>query len=168
MSDPTKPLSGAPAAKVVIERTYRAEVQELWDLWTTKEGFESWWGPEQFRVEVRALEARPGGALQYDMIADTPLMIEEMRKLGQPTSHETHGRFTEVDPHQRLAITHVIDFLPGVPPYEQTMLVEFFPLGDHVRMVVTLDATHSPEFSEMQQQGFTSSLAKLDRRFGAA
>jgi uncharacterized protein YndB with AHSA1/START domain len=31
--------------KAVIERTYRATVQELWELWTTKEGFESWWGP---------------------------------------------------------------------------------------------------------------------------
>ena len=66
------PSTDEPQAKVVIERTYRARVEELWELWTTKEGFESWWGPEGFRVEVHALEARAGGALEYDMIADAP------------------------------------------------------------------------------------------------
>jgi len=35
--------------KVVVERTYRAKVGELWNLWTTKEGFESWWGPKGCR-----------------------------------------------------------------------------------------------------------------------
>ena len=34
--------------KTVIERNYRAGVEELWELWTTKEGFESWWGPEEW------------------------------------------------------------------------------------------------------------------------
>jgi hypothetical protein len=33
-------------------------------------------------------------------------------------------------------------------------------------MVVTLDGMHSPEFTEMQKQGFASQLTKLDRRFG--
>ncbi|MBS0361276.1 MAG: SRPBCC domain-containing protein, partial [Proteobacteria bacterium] len=32
----------APQAAVVIERTYRATAEELWALWTTKAGFESW------------------------------------------------------------------------------------------------------------------------------
>ena len=43
--------------KTVIERTYRARVEELWELWTTKEGFESWWCPEGSRVEAHAIEA---------------------------------------------------------------------------------------------------------------
>jgi len=70
---------GATAAanrpKIVIERTYRAAVEELWELWTTKEGFESWWGPEGFRAKVHAIEARGNGKLHYDMIADTPEMV---------------------------------------------------------------------------------------------
>ena len=66
---------------VVIERTYRATVQEIWDLWTTKEGFESWWGPEGFRVEVHELDARLGGNLRYDMIASSPEAIEGMKKI---------------------------------------------------------------------------------------
>src|SRR4051794_22180538 len=104
---------GVTRPKVVFERTYRAGVEELWELWTTKKGFESWWGPEGFRVEVHTLEARVGGTLYYDMIADAPEQIDAMKRMGHVTSHETRGRFAEIRLHERLAITHVIDFLPG-------------------------------------------------------
>ena len=50
--------------KVTVERTYQARLGELWDLWTTKEGIESWWGPGGFTVKVRKLDLRPGGELR--------------------------------------------------------------------------------------------------------
>lgn len=106
-----------------------------------------------------------GGTLHYDMIAAAPEQIEAMRQMDRPTSHETRGRFSEVQPHQRLAITHMIDFLPGVKPYESTMVVELFPSGDSVRMVVTMDPMHDEEFTKMSRLGFTSQLSKLDKRF---
>jgi uncharacterized protein YndB with AHSA1/START domain len=167
MSSGSKPaVADASSAKVVLERTYRAKVEELWELWTTKSGFESWWGPEGFRVEVHTMEARIGGTLYYDMIADAPEQIAAMKRMGHAPSHETRGRFVDIRPHQRLAITHMIDFIPGVTPYESTMVVEFFPAGESVRMVVTLEPMHSEEFTKMSTMGFTSQLTKLDKRFG--
>ena len=154
-------------SKVVFERTYRARAQEVWELWTTKEGFESWWGPVGFRVEVHALEPRVGGALHYDMIADAPEAIAAMKEMGRPISHETRGSFTELKPLERLEITHVIDFLPGVAPYEFALKVELSSTGDRVRMVVTMDPHHDAEFTRMATEGFTSQLTKLDRRFAA-
>jgi len=164
----SKSKSAAAAAlrpKVVIERTYRARPQELWELWTSKAGFESWWGPEGFRVEVHTLEAREGGALHYEMIAAAPENIEAMRRMGRPTSHHTRGRFVEIRPYERLAITHVIDFLPGVKPYESPLVVEFFPSGESVRLRITLDPMHDAEFTKMSTMGLTSQLSKLDKRF---
>jgi uncharacterized protein YndB with AHSA1/START domain len=152
--------------KIVIERTYRASVDEIWSLWTTKDGFESWWGPEGFRADVHAIEPRVGGRLEYDMVAETPEMVEAMRQMGRPASHGTRGRFSELRPMDRLALTHVFDFVPGVPPYESTIVVDLIPTGDRVRMVVTLDPLHDEEFSNMQVEGFTSQLTKLERRFG--
>lgn len=154
-------------ANTVVERTYRARVEELWDLWTTKEGFESWWGPEGFRVEVYALEARPGGTLHYSMIAAAPEQVAALRQLDRPPSHEVHARFAEVKPLQRLAIVNTIDFLPGVEPYESQIVVEFFPSAGNVRMVVTLEAMHDEQITRMSKVGFTSQLTKLDRRFAA-
>ena len=70
----TSPARTAPAATVaitatdrapiVIERTYQASPQEVWEMWTTKEGLESWWGPERFSSTVRTLELRVGGRLE--------------------------------------------------------------------------------------------------------
>jgi len=152
--------------KIVIERTYQAKLQELWDLWTTKAGFESWWGPEGCRVEVHELEARKGGTIQYDMIADAPEQIEGTKKLGLPISNRTRGRFSEFNPHTRLALTHVMDFIPGVASYESTMAVDFIPAGDRVRMVVTIQPMHDEDWTKLAAMGFTSQLTKLDKRFG--
>ena len=151
--------------KSVIERTYRASLQDVWDLWTTKVGFESWWGPQGFRVEVHELDARAGGSLRYDMIAATPEMIAAMQAMGQPSAHKTQARYTAIEPCTRLVMTNVIDFLPGVATYEADIAVELIADGDRVRMVVTFDGMHNDEFSKMQRDGFTSQLTKLDERF---
>ena len=152
---------------ITVERTYKADIAEIWALWTTKDGFESWWGPEGFRVEVHTLDARVGGALRYDIIPDAPEQIAAIKRMGQPISHNTHGTFTELIPHRRLVLTHVIDFLPGVTPYDSVIVAEFFPSGSNVRMVVTVHPMHNEEFTRMSVQGFTSQLTKLDRRFGS-
>ena len=39
--------------RITFERFYRANVQDVWDLWTTKSGIEPWWGPGGFAVTVR-------------------------------------------------------------------------------------------------------------------
>lgn len=158
----------APQAAVVIERSYRAPIEALWALWTTKSGFESWWGPEGFRVEVHALEAREGGALEYDMIADAPEAIAAMKGMGQPLSHGTRGTYTEFRPHQRLRLVHVIDFVPGSETYESLIEVDFSTAGDQARMVVTLHPHLDPHWTKMAVMGFNSQLTKLDRRFGWA
>ena len=150
---------------ILVERSYRATVEEVWDLWTTSDGFASWWGPEGFRVDVHALDARVGGELRYDMVADTPEMVAAMAAEGRPPSHATRGHFAELVPHRRLRLVHVIDFLPGVEPYDNLIDVELFPAGDQVRMVVTLHGLHDQQHTHMQLEGFTSQLRKLDRRF---
>jgi uncharacterized protein YndB with AHSA1/START domain len=153
---------------MIIERDYIARVEELWQLWTTKEGFESWWGPEGFRAEVHTLEARPGGLLSYEMFATDPQQIAVMQQMGRPSAHGVQARFTEVVPQQRLAITSVIDFVPGVQPYESRIAVSFVPSGRSVRMTVALDPMHSEEWTRLATLGFTSQLNKLDRRFTVA
>lgn len=155
-------------ANIVIERTYRASLQDVWELWTTKDGFESWWGPQGFRVEVQELDAQVGGALRYEMIADSPEMIAAMKQMGQPTSHPTRSSFTELKPRERLVLTNIIDFLPGVAPYESHIAADFFATADRVRMVLTLDRLHDAEWTKQQLAGMTSQLTKLDTRFGQA
>ena len=154
-------------SSAVIERTYRARVEELWDLWTTKEGFESWWGSEGSRVEVHIIEAREGGRLHYDMVAVAAVDIAARRELDLAPSSSVRARFVELRPYQRLVLAHVIDFVPGVKPYEQAIAVDFFPVGDAVRMVTTIEPLHDEEFTQTSIRVFTEQLKLLEARFQA-
>lgn len=151
---------------IVIERSYRASLDDVWSLWTTKDGFESWWGPVGFRADVHELDARVGGSLRYDMVAATPEMVAEMEKMGGGSSHAVHARFVELKGRERLVIRNVIDFLPNVAPYESDIEVDLVAKGAHVTMRVTLHGMHSEQMSGMQKDGFESQLTKLERRFG--
>lgn len=151
--------------RITLERTFVADVDDVWDLWTTKEGFESWWGPVGFRVEVRALDLRVGGALDYAMIAHGAEQIAFMQRANMPVSREHRITFTEIEPHRRLGFAQRMDFVPGVTPYTTHGSVDFQVTGDRVRMVLTLDAMHDDQWTERARMGWEMQLSKLEHRF---
>lgn len=145
---------------IVLDRTYTASIEDVWALWTTKEGFESWWGPEGFRVEVHELDARAGGAISYDMIADAAGAIAAMEAAGQPTRMTHRMTFRDVSAPSRLVITSVIDF-SEVETYESDLVVELRAEGEQVHMKLTLEAMHNEEWTRMAVAGWESQLNKL-------
>ena len=154
----------APEARrrITLERIYRADVQDVWDLWTTKDGIESWWGPGGFAVTVRKLDLRPGGELLYAMTAIDPPQIAFMKKAGMPLTQELRITYTEIVPLRRLAYVHLTDFIPGVEPYDVAIVVELQRLAEDVRMILSFDAMHSDEWTERAVMGWTSELGRLD------
>jgi uncharacterized protein YndB with AHSA1/START domain len=151
-----------------IERTFKATVEEVWDLWTTKNGIESWWGPEGFVTEVRTIDLRPGGELDYNMIAVAPEQVEFLKKAGMPATTPSRVTYTEVVPQRRLAYLSRADFIPGVEPYELMTTVELSQLADGVRMVLTFDAMHDEYWTNMARMGWESELGKLEQVLKAA
>jgi uncharacterized protein YndB with AHSA1/START domain len=150
-------------APIQFERRYdNAAIDELWDLWTTKEGFESWWGPRGFRVAVHKLDARVGGEVWYDMIAEAPEQVEYMQRAGMAVSHGTRGRFTQIARLRSLEIVHAIDFIPGVKPYEHLIRTEFFPEKDGgARMLITVEPHPDAEWTRAATLGMESQLTKV-------
>src|SRR5256886_12611645 len=116
-----------------IERNYHASANEVWDLWTTRKGIESWWAPDGFKVEVRKLDLRPGGELIYAMTATGPEQIEFMKGAGMPLTTESRKTFTELVPPKRIAYRSLADFIPGVKPYEFLTVVDLQSSADGVR-----------------------------------
>lgn len=165
----TKPTNqpGRAKRRIALERTFTAPIEEVWELWTTKDGIEAWWGPDGFAVEVRSLELRPGGKLLYAMTATGAEQIEFMKKAGMPLAMKHEITFTEVRPPSRLAYTHLADFIPGVEPYDVAISVELFAKGDEVRMVLTIDAMHDEHWTNMAVLGWESELGKLARSLEA-
>lgn len=149
--------------RVTLERTFNASIQDVWDLWTTKEGIESWWGPEGFAVDVAKLDLRPGGELTYAMTATAPEQIEFLKKAGMPVTNEHRLTYTEVVPRRHLAYTHLADFIPGVQPYQVETTVQFDAGLQGVRMVLTFDAMHDEHWTQLAVMGWESELGKLER-----
>ncbi len=96
----------------------------MWELWTTREGLEAWWAPDGNRFVVRALDVRPGGELVFEATATTPDQIEWQTGAGIPVTTVQRIVYTEVEPPRRLGYRNVIDFVPGVEPYEVDNVVE--------------------------------------------
>ena len=156
-------MTQTAGTRIVVERTYEASIEDVWELWSTKEGIESWWGPEGFSTKVHELDLRPGGLMRYAMTAVDPAQVAFMKQAGMPLTTEASLTYMEIVPGKSVSWSHKTDFIPGVAPYDVGCKVEFFPEGKTVRMVVTLDPMHSDEWTQRSVMGWESQLGKLTR-----
>jgi uncharacterized protein YndB with AHSA1/START domain len=79
---------------VVIERTFDAPVDLIWQMWTQPEHFKNWYGPTGFTVPVAEMDVRVGGKHLFCM--ESPDGSMKMWSTGE---------YTEVIPNQRLVYT---------------------------------------------------------------
>jgi uncharacterized protein YndB with AHSA1/START domain len=149
--------------KVSFERTFNAAVEDVWNLWTTKEGIESWWGPDGFTVTVHKIDLRVGGELLYAMTATAPDQIDFLKKAGMPLTTESRLTYTEISPPRRLAYTHLADFIPGVEPYGVATTVELDAVPEGVKTVLTTDVMHDEHWTNLAVMGWENELGKLAR-----
>lgn len=154
--------------RITLERSYKAELQDIWDLWTTREGFESWWGPGGFSTKVLQLDLRPGGKLVYAMTAVGAEQIAFMDRAGMPRTTQSEITFVNIEPMRGIAYTTRADFIPGVQPYDFTTQVNFHVHGESIRMVISMDAMHDALWTERAAKGMESQLEKLTARFPRA
>ncbi len=148
--------------RILLERKYRTTIDRLWDLWTTKNGIELWWGPEGFEVSVAELDLRPGGKLKFTMTAVGQEQIEALKKAGLSLAVDARATYTVVEKKRRLGFKTVADFIPGVEPYEVETIVDFIIERDEVLMLVSFDPMHDEVWTERQRMGRESELARLD------
>jgi uncharacterized protein YndB with AHSA1/START domain len=160
-----RPTAAQPP--VVLERTCQASVAEVWELWTTREGIESWWGPDGFSVTVREIDLRPGGRLLYTMRATAPQTVAFMKQQGMPEATEAQIRFLEVVPPRRLRYLHLVDFVPGVKPYQVATELELHQAPGGVRLVLTLERMHDEVWTGRAVSGWENELCKMEKQLAA-
>ena len=154
---------GAARRTISLERLYNAPVEAVWELWTTKEGIESWWGPAGFSTLVTAIDVRPGGRIVYVMSASETATRKFLERRGMPLATEQVLTVLEAVPNHRLVTSNVIDFVPGVEAYEVGMTVDLESAAGGTRLVVTLDAMHDQHWTELAVKGWESQLENLSR-----
>ncbi len=123
---------------VVIERTFEAAVDLIWQMWTDPGHFKQWYGPKGFTVPVADMDLRVGGKRLICMASPDGSM-----------KMWTTGEYTEIVPNQRLVYTEspadengnvVSPSAMGMPDgypatTEVTVLLE--DLGGRTKMVMT-------------------------------
>ncbi len=123
---------------VVIERTFDAAVDLIWQMWTDPEHFKRWYGPKGFTVPVADMDMRVGGKRLICMASPDGSM-----------KMWTTGEHTEIVPNERLVYTEspadengnvVSPSAMGMPEgypatTEVTVLLE--DIGGQTKMVMT-------------------------------
>jgi len=123
---------------VVIERTFDAAVDLIWQMWTQPEHFKKWYGPKGFTVPVADMELRVGGKRLICMASPDGSM-----------KMWTTGEYIEIVPNERLVYTEspsdengnvVSPSAMGMPDgypatTEVTVLLE--DLGGRTKMMMT-------------------------------
>lgn len=162
-----KHTSEQGAGTIRFERVYDAPIEDVWALWTTKEGLEEWFAPEGMRCEVTALEPRVGGAFNYVMTAVGAEQAAYQASLDLPQTARVSGRIVEMVHHRRLLIRFDMDFVPGVEPYPYDMAVKMNVEDGRVHMILTADRHPDPEMTRGASHGLTSQLQRFDLAIAA-
>lgn len=144
-----------------LERTYAASPEEIWELWTTAAGIARWWAPDGFVVEVIELDLRPGGELVYELIAVGPEQVAFMESAGLPLRGVSRKTFTTVERPHRLGYRSLVDFVPGVEPYEHLTEIELRPGGDGTIVVMEMERLHDADWTGRLVAGRENELDNL-------
>ncbi|HEX9683136.1 MAG TPA: SRPBCC domain-containing protein [Acidimicrobiales bacterium] len=132
--------SNATQDAVVIERSFDAPLDLIWQMWTDPEHFKEWYGPDGATVPVATMDVRVGGAR---------LVCMEMGSPDGGTRMWFAGEYREVLVNERLVYT---DFMsdengdevspsdtdtPGRHPLTTEVRVELEDVGGRTKMVMT-------------------------------
>ena len=156
------PLTTPAAAGIRIERLFKAPPDKVWRMWTTAPGLAAWWGPDGFVSTVRRLDLRIDGGFEIAMQATAPQQVDYLRAHGIPLESLAKGVYTALEHARRLAWRNIVDFVPGVTPYEVVATVTLAPAeGGGTAMTFTSERMHDAMWTRNAETGWTQQIDRL-------
>ena len=125
---------------VVIERSFDAPVELIWQMWTDPRHFSAWYGPEGATIPAAQMDVQTGGARLVCMEVPTPDGAMRMWFAGE---------YREVVENERLVYTEFVSDengnmvappatgAPAGHPATTEVRVELADAGGRTRMVLT-------------------------------
>lgn len=129
-----------PQDALVIERSFDAPVNLVWQMWTEPEHFKAWYGPDGSTIPVAKMDVRVGG---------TRLICMEMPSPDGTMQMWFAGEYREVLENQRLVYTEFISDdsgnasspsdmgMPEGHPVTTEVRVELSDVSGRTKMVMT-------------------------------
>lgn len=145
----------APDDAVVIERTFDAPIDIVWQVWTEAEHFGAWYGPPGASIPVAEMDVRVGGLRRICMEMQTPDGVMTMWFVGE---------YVEVSRPERLVYTEATADEDGnaTSPIT-TVTVQLRAIGAGTAMVMTHAGIPS---DSPGAQGWAMAFDKLDALIG--
>lgn len=125
-----------PADTVVVERTFGAPIQQVWQMWTDPKRFATWYGPVGANVPVCEMHLTEGGVRRICMEFDGPdgpsrmwftgaflsiveptllVYTESVSRGDHPPGNDDADTQVRVELSERGATTHVVLRHTGIP-----------------------------------------------------
>jgi uncharacterized protein YndB with AHSA1/START domain len=133
----------ASTQTLLIERTFQAPPQAVFDAWTNEEVLRRWFHANRdWETPEAAVDLRVGGAVRL-----------VMRDPEDGDTHGATGRYTEVDPPRRLAFTWTWDRDAEGDGWESLIEIDFEDLGDGSTAVRFTHSGLRDEASRLDHEG---------------
>jgi hypothetical protein len=92
-----------------------------------------------------------------------PAQITFMEQAGMPLRTEARKTYTVVEQDKRLGYLSLVDYTPGVEPYEHDTLIEFSSSGDGANVVMTMETMHDEDWTQSPARFDLVSASKRSR-----
>ena len=139
---------------LIITRRIAAPRDAVFRAWSDPAELAKWWGPEGTNAVVDVMEVRPGGAWRTRMIN------------AEGGEYICSGVYREIAAPERLQFTWAWE-TGGVRGHETVVTLEFHDRDGGTEMVFHQSLFETAEGTRMHNEGWTSSLDRLDRLFAS-
>jgi uncharacterized protein YndB with AHSA1/START domain len=132
--------NGASPDAVVIERSFDAPADLVWQMWTDPDHFKQWYGPDGATIPVAELDVRVGGARLICMEMQRPDGAMRMWFTGEyrEVVEDTRLVYTESMSDEHGNVLSAADLgMPEAHPTTTEVRVELEDVGSRTRMVMT-------------------------------
>ncbi|TCI36431.1 MULTISPECIES: SRPBCC domain-containing protein [Exiguobacterium] len=149
---------------LVVERSFKAPRELVFEAFSSPAHLEAWWGPAGWKTDIRTFEFEPGGTWHYCMtcVDEDQVDYVGMESWGKAT-------FLEIDPHSRIVYLDAFaDEAGNVNPDFPVMTItnEFIDIPDGTLLVSRSEFTDDAALKQVVEmgavEGFSSQLDRLN------
>lgn len=142
----------------VVERVFNAPRELVFDMWSSAEHLQNWWGPKGWTLPVCTIDFRAGGIWHYQMVG--------------PNGEESWGKavYQEVVKPERLVYLDTFsdsegNQIPGTPALLIT--AEFVAQGDKTKVISQTKFATAEELAATKEMGMAEGFAETWDRLEA-
>jgi uncharacterized protein YndB with AHSA1/START domain len=85
---------------VYITREFKADLELVWEAWTTPELLDKWWGPKPFVTKTKVMNFEVGGRRFFAMVSPEGherWFIQKFTSINPKTNFKTYNTFADKD-----------------------------------------------------------------------